>query len=73
MAWVKVKGMNAVLYVPERQEEGRKHSCPDCDFCQVCSDLRCSLCLKKAGCAQAEKKPAPRCSGKCARRGARGK
>ncbi|MDD2501850.1 MAG: hypothetical protein PHN92_13665 [Geobacter sp.] len=28
----------------------KKHSCPDCRFCQWCSDDRCSLCLKKGCC-----------------------
>ncbi|HEX8949413.1 MAG TPA: YwbE family protein [Dissulfurispiraceae bacterium] len=22
----------------------RKHSCPDCTFCQFCSDARCGMC-----------------------------
>lgn len=29
--------------------KGKKHPCPDCTFCQWCSDDRCALCLKK-GC-----------------------
>ncbi|MEN6439407.1 MAG: hypothetical protein ABFD97_12605 [Syntrophobacter sp.] len=27
----------------------RKHSCPDCGFCQFCSDARCQSCLSGAG------------------------
>ncbi|WP_223908652.1 hypothetical protein [Geobacter sp. AOG1] len=30
-------------------ESGKKHACPDCTFCQWCSDDRCSLCLRQ-GC-----------------------
>jgi hypothetical protein len=25
----------------------KKHACPDCGFCQWCSDERCGLCLKR--------------------------
>jgi hypothetical protein len=25
--------------------ENKKHPCPDCRFCQWCSDARCSACL----------------------------
>jgi len=28
----------------------KKHPCPDCRFCQWCSDERCSLCLRKDCC-----------------------
>jgi hypothetical protein len=27
----------------------KKHPCPDCSFCQWCSDDRCNLCLGKKG------------------------
>ncbi len=27
----------------------RKHSCPDCGFCQLCSDARCQSCLSGTG------------------------
>jgi hypothetical protein len=26
-----------------------KHPCPDCRFCQWCSDTRCAICLKEQG------------------------
>ncbi len=36
---------------PEGKDAGRelprKHSCPDCRFCQICSDARCSSCRKE--------------------------
>ncbi|MDX9714043.1 MAG: hypothetical protein RBT37_01295 [Dissulfurispiraceae bacterium] len=25
----------------------KKHPCPDCEFCQWCSDERCSMCRPK--------------------------
>jgi hypothetical protein len=28
----------------------KKHPCPDCSFCQWCSDDRCRLCLNREGC-----------------------
>ena len=31
----------------------RKHACPDCHFCQLCSDARCHSCRNE--------KPAGRC------------
>lgn len=38
---------------PEEKEAGRglprKHQCPDCLFCQICSDSRCSACRKGRG------------------------
>ncbi len=27
--------------------QDKKHPCPDCHFCQWCSDLRCAACLGK--------------------------
>lgn len=30
----------------------KKHPCPDCTFCQWCSDDRCRLCLNKGGCCR---------------------
>ncbi|MDA8105038.1 MAG: hypothetical protein M0Z71_06605 [Nitrospiraceae bacterium] len=35
----------------------RKNACPDCSFCQCCSETRCSMCLPKAGGKQKENKP----------------
>ncbi len=29
--------------------EEKKHPCPDCTFCQWCSDDRCNLCLRQGG------------------------
>ncbi len=30
-------------------QTGKKHPCPDCAFCQRCSDDRCRLCLDREG------------------------
>lgn len=32
------------LYVPLPQCGLRKHQCPDCFACQLCSDERCTVC-----------------------------
>ncbi len=38
---------------PEEKEVGRgfprKHACPDCRFCQICSDSRCNACRNESG------------------------
>lgn len=31
---------------------GKKHPCPDCSFCQWCSDDRCRRCRAKGGSAK---------------------
>ncbi len=48
MPFIRIPGFPGKLYIPERQESGaRKHDCPDCSRCQMCSDTRCSLCRKE--------------------------
>jgi tRNA1Val (adenine37-N6)-methyltransferase len=32
--------------------EAKKHPCPDCAFCQWCSDDRCALCLRTDNCCE---------------------
>lgn len=32
--------------------EAKKHPCPDCTFCQWCSDDRCRMCLGQKGCGR---------------------
>ncbi|KPK01209.1 MAG: hypothetical protein AMK71_06450 [Nitrospira bacterium SG8_35_4] len=32
------------LVVPGPKKKGKKHPCPDCTFCQWCSDTRCRRC-----------------------------
>lgn len=31
-------------------ENEKKHSCPDCNCCQWCSEERCRLCLSRTTC-----------------------
>ena len=55
MAYVRLKGIQGLVYVPDSPEEMKKHNCPDCFCCQWCSDSRCHACLKQAGCRKAGK------------------
>jgi len=32
------------------REDEKKHPCPDCTYCQWCSDDRCRLCRARGGC-----------------------
>jgi hypothetical protein len=34
------------------EDAPKKHPCPDCTFCQWCSDDRCRLCLNREGCCR---------------------
>ena len=34
------------------EEGSKKHPCPDCTFCQWCSDDRCRICRATKGCAR---------------------
>ena len=34
----------SVKFVKAKLSEAKKHNCPDCRFCQLCSDARCSVC-----------------------------
>ncbi|HUT83995.1 MAG TPA: hypothetical protein VMX95_05055 [Thermodesulfobacteriota bacterium] len=46
-----------LFYSPENTLQEKKYPCPDCKFCQWCSDTRCTLCLKQSKCCQiADKK-----------------
>jgi hypothetical protein len=31
----------------EVRDSSKKHPCPDCSYCQWCSDDRCRLCLNR--------------------------
>lgn len=33
--------------MPDKPPPQKKRPCPDCTFCQWCSDDRCSLCLRQ--------------------------
>jgi hypothetical protein len=38
-----------LFYAPEESPSPKKHSCPDCRFCQWCADARCNLCRERTG------------------------
>ena len=65
MAFVRMKGIEGLLYVPD-QDGPKKYPCADCHFCQWCSDNRCSLCLNRKACsmkAGTADDPTPICPG----------
>ncbi len=43
MPFIKLPGIEGLVYRP-RQQPQRKHKCPDCYYCQMCSDARCAGC-----------------------------
>ncbi len=59
MPFIRIKGFKELLYVPEEDKKARKkHPCPDCFSCQMCSDERCEKCLRnKAGRSNRENNP----------------
>ena len=46
MAFIHITNIKGLVYVPEDDGGVKKHPCPDCYACQMCSDARCELCLK---------------------------
>ena len=50
MAFIRMKGVEGLVYVPQDDGGLKKHPCEDCYFCQWCSDNRCGLCLKAQSC-----------------------
>lgn len=46
MAFVRMKGIDGLVFVPEDTGAAKKHPCADCYRCQWCSDNRCALCLR---------------------------
>ena len=43
--------------IMEKKSILKKNPCPDCTFCQYCSQTRCSMCLPK-GCKKKKEKTA---------------
>ena len=42
-------GIEGLVYEPELQPSSqRKHNCEDCFSCQMCSDVRCTVCRDEA-------------------------
>jgi len=50
MAFVRMKGVEGLVYVPEDNGGSKKHPCNDCYYCQWCSENKCELCLKTKPC-----------------------
>jgi hypothetical protein len=36
-----------VIYRYSDSRSLRKHNCPDCEYCQLCSDTRCNPCRSR--------------------------
>lgn len=50
MPFVRKPGIEGVVFEPEGCPPGAKrHDCPDCFFCQQCSEVRCRACRSGAG------------------------
>ena len=48
MAFIKLPGIEGWVFEPEETPGSRKkHDCPDCFYCQMCSDMRCRSCRKE--------------------------
>lgn len=45
MGFMRMKGVAGLVFVSDGDDGPKKHPCPDCHFCQWCSDNRCGLCL----------------------------
>jgi len=46
MGFIRMKGVAGLVFVQDGGDGPKKHPCPDCHFCQWCSDNRCGLCLE---------------------------
>lgn len=44
MRFIRIEGVEGLVFEPEDKGAPKKHPCPDCFFCQHCSDTRCMLC-----------------------------
>ena len=50
MPFVRRPGIEGLIFVPEECPASEKrHKCPDCFYCQQCSETRCQACLRNAG------------------------
>lgn len=68
MAFIRLRGVPGVVYVPDADQGGpKKHPCADCFSCGWCSDERCVLCLTR-GKRSAARRRTRRQAGGCPRR-----
>ena len=45
MRFQKLPGLTGKVYIPEPPPDAaKKHRCPDCCRCQMCSESRCNVC-----------------------------
>jgi hypothetical protein len=48
MGFIELPDGRGLLYVPDQRPGARrKHPCPDCHACQLCSDHRCTVCRNR--------------------------
>ncbi len=48
MPFKEIPGLPGKVYIPEQSPDApKKHSCPDCFCCQMCSDSRCRVCRRQ--------------------------
>ena len=65
MPFKEIPGLPGKLYVPEQNPDApKKHRCPDCFACQMCSDVRCRVCRDNHGKAGAGR-PGKPCDDNC--------
>lgn len=50
MAFVRIPGIEGSVFIPTTATASqKKHRCPDCFVCQMCTDSRCRLCRPDTG------------------------
>jgi hypothetical protein len=52
MPYVTVPGLKGQVFVPGKQDRRKKHRCPDCVMCQMCSETRCRQCRSRRRCGK---------------------
>jgi hypothetical protein len=51
MAWIRMPGIDGLVFVPEQSAANkRKRRCKDCFSCQHCGDTRCNECVMRKQC-----------------------
>ena len=56
MPYITIPGLKGKVYVPGGRGGKKRHKCPDCDWCQMCSETRCRLCMKRKACGRGKVK-----------------
>ena len=48
MPFVRDSRIKGLVFVPDDSlQPPKKHPCPDCHTCQMCSEIKCGLCMKR--------------------------